>query len=65
MATVRPDLAGVEVFTSETVWDALATREKLSQPALTGPFGELVANSYRPPSAEPAPPARAQAVAAG
>ncbi|HQC95916.1 MAG TPA: FMNH2-dependent alkanesulfonate monooxygenase [Aquabacterium sp.] len=43
----------------------LATREKLSQPAMTGPFGELVANSYRPPSAEPAPPARAQAVAAG
>lgn len=40
----------------------LATREKLSQPALTGPFGELVANSYRPPSAEPARP---RAVAAG
>jgi alkanesulfonate monooxygenase len=41
----------------------LATREKLSAPTLTGPFGELVANSYLPPKA-PATGA-ANAAAAG
>jgi alkanesulfonate monooxygenase len=40
----------------------LGLREKLSQPALTGPFGEIVANSYLPPSADTRRP---QAVAAG